>query len=29
MIFSMWSGKIFFNWWRRKVGKEEFEYEEF
>jgi membrane-associated phospholipid phosphatase len=27
MIFSMWSGKIFFNWWRRKIGKEEFEYE--
>jgi membrane-associated phospholipid phosphatase len=26
MIFSMWSGKIFFNWWRRKIGKEEFEY---
>ena len=27
MIFSMWSGKIFFNWWRRKLKKEEFEYE--
>ena len=27
MIISMWSGKIFFNWWRRKIGKEEFEYE--
>lgn len=27
MIFSMWSGKIFFNWWRRKIGEEEFEYE--
>jgi membrane-associated phospholipid phosphatase len=27
MIFSMWSGKKFFNWWRRKIGKEEFEYE--
>jgi len=26
MMFSMWSGKIFFNWWRRKIGKEEFEY---
>lgn len=26
MIFSMWSGKKIFNWWRRKVGKEEFEY---
>jgi membrane-associated phospholipid phosphatase len=27
MIISMWSGKIFFNWWRRKIGREEFEYE--
>ncbi len=27
MIFSMWSGKKIFNWWRRKIGKEEFEYE--
>jgi membrane-associated phospholipid phosphatase len=27
MIFSLWSGKIFFNWWRRKIGKEEFKYE--
>ncbi len=27
MIFSMWSGKIFFNWWQRKIGKEVFEYE--
>jgi membrane-associated phospholipid phosphatase len=26
MIFSMWSGKIFFNWWRLKVGKDIFEY---
>lgn len=26
MIFSMWSGKKIFNWWRRKIGKEEFEY---
>lgn len=26
-IVSMWSGKIFFNWWRRKTGKEIFEYE--
>lgn len=26
MIFSMWSGKYFFNWWRRKIGKEEFEF---
>ncbi|MFZ2323118.1 MAG: phosphatase PAP2 family protein [Ignavibacteriaceae bacterium] len=29
MIFSMWSGKIIFNRWRRKVGKEEFEYGKF
>jgi membrane-associated phospholipid phosphatase len=27
MIFSMWSGKYIFNWWQRKIGKEEFEYE--
>lgn len=27
MIFSLWSGKIFFNWWQRKIGKEIFEYE--
>jgi membrane-associated phospholipid phosphatase len=27
MIFSVWSGKHIFNWWRRKIGKEEFEYE--
>jgi len=26
MVFSVWSGKIIFNWWRRKTGKEEFEY---
>ena len=26
MIFSMWSGKYIFNWWQRKVGKEEFKY---
>ncbi len=26
MIFSVWSGKYLFNWWQRKVGKEEFEY---
>lgn len=26
MIFSLWSGKILFNWWRRNVGKEEFEF---
>ncbi len=26
MIFCVWSGKYLFNWWRRKVGKEEFEY---
>ena len=27
MAFSLWSGKIIFNWWRRKTGKEEFEYD--
>lgn len=26
MIFSMWSGKYVFNWWRRFKGLEEFEY---
>lgn len=26
MMFSMWSGKLFFNWWRRKIHKEEFNY---
>ncbi|MFO7445377.1 MAG: phosphatase PAP2 family protein [Ignavibacteriaceae bacterium] len=26
MIFSVWSGKHLFNWWQRRVGKEEFEY---
>jgi membrane-associated phospholipid phosphatase len=26
MIFSMWSGKYIFNWWRRFKGLEEFEY---
>jgi membrane-associated phospholipid phosphatase len=29
MMFSMWSGKLFFNWWRRKIGKEEFVYGKF
>ena len=29
MVFSMWSGKKIFNWWRRKIGKEEFEYGKF
>lgn len=29
MAFSVWSGKFLFNWWRRKVGKEEFEYGKF
>jgi membrane-associated phospholipid phosphatase len=27
MVFSMWSGKLFFNWWRKKIGRELFEYE--
>jgi membrane-associated phospholipid phosphatase len=26
MIFSVWSGKYLFNWWRRKTGLEEFQY---
>jgi membrane-associated phospholipid phosphatase len=26
MIFAMWTGKIIFNWWRRKTGQPEFEY---
>jgi membrane-associated phospholipid phosphatase len=26
MIFSLWSGYYFFNWWRRKKGLEEFDY---
>jgi len=26
MIFTLWSGRYFFNWWRRKIGKPEFEY---
>ncbi len=26
MIFSLWSGKYLFNWWRKKTGKEEFQY---
>jgi membrane-associated phospholipid phosphatase len=24
--FSLWTGKFIFNWWRRKVGKEELDY---
>jgi membrane-associated phospholipid phosphatase len=27
MIFSVWSGKYIFNWWRRKTGLEEFQYD--
>jgi membrane-associated phospholipid phosphatase len=26
MIFSMWSGYKIFNWWQRKIGKEEFRF---
>ncbi len=26
MIFTLWSGKYIFNWWRRKTGLEEFQY---
>jgi membrane-associated phospholipid phosphatase len=27
MIFSVWSGKYLFNWWQKKLGLEQFEYE--
>ncbi len=27
MMFSIWAGKRLFNWWRRKKGEEEFEYD--
>lgn len=27
MLFSIWSGKNIFNWWRGKVGKEQFSFE--
>jgi membrane-associated phospholipid phosphatase len=27
MIFSVWSGKYIFNWWRRKIRQKEFEYD--
>lgn len=26
MIFSIWTGRYIFNWWRRKVGKEEYNF---
>ena len=29
MIFSLWSGKYIFNWWRRIQGEEEFEYHKY
>jgi membrane-associated phospholipid phosphatase len=29
MIFSMWSGKYIFNWWRRIQGEEEFDYHKY
>jgi hypothetical protein len=29
MIFAVWSGKYIFNWWRRKIGKPEFEYDKY
>lgn len=29
MIFSMWSGKYIFNWWRKIQGEEEFDYHKF
>ena len=27
MLFAVWTGKYIFNWWRRKIGKEEFIYD--
>ena len=27
MMFTVWSGKYIFNWWSRKLGVEEFEYD--
>lgn len=29
MIFTVWTGKYIFNWWRRKIGKPEFEYDKY
>ncbi len=29
MIFAMWTGFYIFNWWRRKQGLEEFDYQKF
>ncbi len=29
MIFSMWTGKYIFNWWRRIQGEEEFDYHKY
>jgi membrane-associated phospholipid phosphatase len=29
MMFALWSGRYIFNWWRRKIGKPEFEYGKF
>jgi len=29
MMFAVWSGKLIFNWWQRKIGKPEFEYEKY
>ena len=29
MIFALWTGKYIFNWWRRKIGEQEFEYGKF
>ena len=26
MIFAVWSSKYIFNWWRRQIGEQEFEY---
>jgi membrane-associated phospholipid phosphatase len=29
MIFTMWTGKYIFNWWRRTLGEEEFDYHKY
>lgn len=29
MIFTIWSGKFIFNWWRKELGQEIFEYDKF
>jgi membrane-associated phospholipid phosphatase len=29
MIFAVWTGKYIFNWWRRTLGEEEFDYHKY